>query len=164
MPTYQKADDILPDVEVAMEKYRPDLVEAGVTIEVLTAHGDAPALKHHGYPAAAIIRAMPQKDRAAGSADVRLVINAGWWEEASKRQREALLDHELTHLELQRDENGTVKTDDCGRPKIKIRSHDFQVGGFEEVVKRHKADAPESRTFYDAHKVFTQQAFPWGMT
>jgi hypothetical protein len=164
MATFRKADDILPDVAAAMEKYRPDLVEAGVTVEVLTAHGDPPALKHHGYPAAAVIKVMSQPDRAAGSADVRLVIDAERWEEMNDARREALLDHELTHLELRRDQEGKVRTDDCGRPKLGTRPHDFEVGGFDEVVQRHRADAPESHSFYEAHKVFVQRSFPWGMT
>jgi hypothetical protein len=165
MPTYRKADDLVPLAQKAMQKYHPRLAEAGVTVEVLTVHSEvSPALRHHGYPAAAVVKVMSQKDRAAGSADARLLVDAEKWAGMNASQRTALLDHELTHLELVKDEEGEVRTDDCGRPKLRVRPHDFELGGFEEVVSRHKQDAPESASFYQAHKVFTQQQFPWGMT
>jgi hypothetical protein len=165
VPTYRRADDLVPLAEKAMRDYHRDLADAGVTVEVLTVHaGTSPALKHHGYPALAVIKPMSQKDRAAGSADARILIDAEKWDGLDDPRRLALLDHELTHLELVRDEEGAVREDDCGRPKLRTRPHDFELGGFEEVVGRHKASAPESRSFYDAHKVFVQQKFPWGMT
>jgi hypothetical protein len=61
----------------------------------------------------------------------------------SKATQVAVLDHELTHLELVTDGDGTVKYDDYNRPKLKIRLHDIHYGWFSEVAKRHKGASIE---------------------
>ena len=59
-------------------------------------------------------------------------------------KQRALLDHEVAHLELVRDDAGKVKTDDAGRPRLRIRPHDYQTGGFWDVIERHKEAACEA--------------------
>ncbi len=163
--TYRKTESLNAYVTDALSTFHADLEMAEVTIEVLFAVSDkTPALKHHGQPALAIIKPMSQKDRAAGSADARLIVDEDRWEELTERQRNALLDHELQHLKLARAEDGSVKRDDCGRPKLKTRHHDMEIGIFEDVIERHKEHAIESRSFAAMQKVFTQMHFPWGNT
>ncbi len=52
------------------------------------------------------------------------------------------MDHELTHLELAEKEGAPV-LDDGGRPKLKMRLHDYEFGWFTEVAERHKENAIE---------------------
>lgn len=115
---------------------------------------DEPAVKLHGYPCAAIISVIPYKQRVDKRADAEIVIDADAWDDMTEPQQMALLDHEITHLEIVTDKDGLVKTDDQGRPKLRLRIHDWQIGGFREVVMRHGSDAPETvqaREFSDKH-------------
>lgn len=149
MATYRKADDesveLLRDVMVA---YHPRLAEAGVRVEFLEAfaprgkNGEpkGPALKHHGYPALAVVKPTSHKDRVAGEADAILSIDGDRWPELTDARKRALLDHELTHLELVVRE-GEIQLDDCHRPKLKTRPHDFEVGILDDVIRRHGADS-----------------------
>ena len=71
-------------------------------------------------------------------------------------------DHELMHLDpvvegtttetvpseedpnlFRKVERTFFKTDDAGRPRLKIRLHDWQLGGFAAVAERHGEHAPE---------------------
>ncbi len=83
-------------------------------------------------------------DRVAGKADADLKIDEENWNGLTDRQREALLHHELLHLEVKSDEEGHVQTDDCGRPKLKIRPHDWEAGGFNQVAEAYREDSPEA--------------------
>jgi hypothetical protein len=101
---------------------------------------------HQGYPAQAVCRLTPIRDRALGIADAVVVIDRANWLTLSQRQKEALLDHELTHLERVVDEEtGKPKFDAVGRPKLAIRRHDRQLGWFDEVARRHGDASPEMR-------------------
>jgi hypothetical protein len=151
MPNYEPADPETHKLcaEVAAESH-PVLVELGVTIGILFAHGKVdeagnlkPALKHHGIPAAAVIRLVPLRDRMLGAPDAQLIIDGDRWPLRSVEGKRALADHELMHLEPQFDDDGKPKLDDAGRPKLKIRLHDFVVEGFDDVIARHGAHALE---------------------
>ncbi len=140
------------------------LAKAEVTITALFAADDegGPALKHHGYPAAAIIRKNALKQRVEGLADATLHIDEQVWNDLDVKKRAALIDHELAHLLVVRDKHGKIKRDDADRPKLKIRPHDAELGIFYDVVERHGANAMEAQAFFSAHKAMTQLKFPWG--
>jgi hypothetical protein len=142
---------------------RPDLAEAGLTVRALFAYADEePALKHNGYKALAVIKANNLKQRAEGLCDCTLTIDAAFWDDASDEQKAALIDHELVHPVLLRDKEGRLKLDDAGRPKIKMRLHDAQLGIFYEVVERHGKAAIEAEQYLDVCKEMSQRKFPWG--
>ncbi len=63
--------------------------------------------------------------------------------ESAIDQQAALLDHELHHLEVQKEGNGRFKFDDLNRPKISMRPHDFEFGWFSIIAKRHPGIALE---------------------
>jgi hypothetical protein len=42
-------------------------------------------------------------------------------------------------------DEGQIKTDDCGRPKLRLRPHDFEIAGFDAIIERHGAAAVEAR-------------------
>ena len=52
-------------------------------------------------------------------------------------KKDALLDHELYHLEVQRNKHGKPKLDCNRRPKLTMRLHDRQYGWFDEIAQRH---------------------------
>lgn len=113
---------------------------------------DEPPVKLHGYPCYAVISIIPYKQRVDKRADAEIVIDETAWVDLTEPQQRALLDHELTHLEIQKDENGFVKTDDAGRPKLKMRLHEWQIGGFRSIAERYGGDAMEvveARKFED---------------
>lgn len=172
MPTYRTAEvefqDLLREV---LATYHTELVEAGVTFGLLEAHAPVdrktgepkgPALKLHGYPCHAIVKINSHKDRVEGKPDATIVLDGDTFPALRKEQQTAVLDHEAHHIELARDEEGAIQTDDAGRPKLKMRLHDLVMGGFSSVVERHGEDAIETDHYKDCHKVMTQMLLPFG--
>jgi len=158
MPTYSPAPDSVKNLAAEIleffETHEP-VVEAGVTIDFMFAHGvdDKPAIMHGGYQAIGLCRIISLKDRVAGRSDVEITIDADWWQDANPGERRALLDHELHHISVPTDE-----TDDAGRPVIKLRKHDVDVGWFSVIANRH---GPESMERTQAQLIFDRhgQAF-----
>ena len=156
MAIYRTADRNVTDLlRQVMNQHHPELLEYEVRITVLmanvatdpkTGEPKAPhALTHNGWPAQAIVKVNSHVDRVAGKADADLKIDEENWNGLTDRQREALLHHELLHLEVRCDEEGGVQTDDSGRPKLKIRPHDYDCSGFHQVAQTYREDAPEAR-------------------
>jgi Putative phage metallopeptidase len=69
----------------------------------------------------------------------------------------ALMDHELTHVKLVIDEQGALVRDDVNRPKLKLRKHDWQNGGFYSVAKKHKDMARDVQAIVVVAKEFIVQ-------
>ncbi len=86
MPTtYTVCEDTVTDLLAsAVKSTHPHLKEAGVTFACLFAHADpesgSAALKHHGYPAAALIKLNPLKQRVEGLSDCTIYLDAAAWE------------------------------------------------------------------------------------
>jgi len=161
--TYELADvgteKLLAEVR---KRHHPILEKCSVTVAVLhVADIDAETgevhrtLKAHGYPAAAEIKITPLKQRVLGVADAVVVLDQAAWDDMSREERRSVLDHELCHLQVKAIERGLVgmldavrtsappARDDHGRPVLKMRQHDWQLGGFREIAKRHGAQAIE---------------------
>ena len=143
--TYQIApSDALHCMQSALNKYHYRLIENGVSIALLalySADGE-PALMCHGAPAYAVTRILPLKLRAHGLADAEITIDFTSWMRLSDPKRMAVMDHELTHIRPVF-EDGICVRDDLGRPKLKLRDHDFQFGWFNEVAERHRESSIE---------------------
>jgi hypothetical protein len=138
MKTYSKCgDDVAELVAALIKKHRPDLKKNEVTIDLLfVAHdGEGPALTLHGYACAAVVRKLGVKDRSAGRGDAEIVIDHAQWLSFGPESRKALLHHELAHLEVARDGKARPKVDAAGRPVLKMRKHDHQIGWFMEVAQ-----------------------------
>lgn len=147
MKTYSNANDA---VTVAIQRMREEYHDylAGVQIGALfifdSEDSSEPVLKHGGYPAWAYVRITPLRDRAAGMPDAMIVVDRACWMTLGPAAGDALMDHELTHLERVVDkESGEGICDVLGRPKLKIRKHDHQMGWFDEVAQRHGEHSPE---------------------
>lgn len=144
---YEKCGpDVIERVKKIIQQYHPDLAEVEVRLTLLFASApkdDAgqpmrAAVTVGGYPSAAKTKIIGLKDRADGRADAEIIIDADQWDAMSDSQRDALLDHELYHLEVKRDkETNMPLSDDLGRPKLGMRKHDHQFGWFDEIARRH---------------------------
>lgn len=158
--TYTKNTDAEPIIRSLTQKHYPDLAKAEVTFQVLECEG---GVKLHGRDVTDVVKVLKLEDRASGSEDVRIVLDADEWETASKNRRTAILDHALAHLEVVRDKKSDkIKLDDVGRPRIRIRQHDFELGGFYDVVRRHKEQSVEAQHIaYFANQLKQQAEFDW---
>lgn len=151
-PAPVDARDLLAEV---LELYHPDLVSAGVTIYLAFANseGNGPPVKLHGYPKAAVVRINAYAKRVEGLTDATITVDGDEWPNWSDEERAALMDHEAFHLEVVRDKKTSqYKTDNAGRPKLKMRLHDYEMGGFDLIARRHGKAAFEvqaARTFKD---------------
>jgi hypothetical protein len=146
--TYEKCgDEVYQLLMDLVTKYHSPLHAAEVSYDLIfaskfDADGEAlPAVKLHGVAACAKIKVSSLEDRARGVADVKIVIDRHQWVTAQPQTRAAILDHELTHIVLK--DEGEV--DDVGRPKLKVRSADFVLWGFDTIAERYKEFAPETK-------------------
>jgi hypothetical protein len=150
------------------------LLDAEVRIGYLWAEADGedePALKHGGYPAAALCRKVSLRDRASGMPDAQILIDKKQWDDFSPDERLTLLDHELAHpvpVENPDDKRPTLgrwKRDSLGRPVLRLRKHDVQLGVFLDVIERHQEKSLDYKIVRAAadsvRKVMTQQQM-WG--
>jgi len=141
---YTKADaDTARLVTAVAYELNPDLAKAGVTLGVLWADGE---LVLRGVPAAATVKIVGKRDRAAGMPDALVTIHRETWDGLSHERRRALIDHEAAHLVPQKEKEPPFRwaEDDNGRPKLKMRRHDAEIGFFFDVVRRHGDDAMET--------------------
>jgi len=148
MKTYSDASsDLTTTIDRMAAEYHDDLAQ--VTISALFVFDDEdslPCLKHQGYPAAAVVRITPIRDRALGVPDAIITVDRATWQTLSAPQKNALIDHELEHLELVIDaETGKPKYDALERPKLRMRRHDHQLGWFADVARRHGEASCEVR-------------------
>ncbi len=140
------------------EKWHQRLDDAKVTIGILfAANEDGAPIKHGKYKAYASIQVLPLKLRALGCPDALLLIDSSEWQDLSDESREALIDHELCHIDIVEKDSpdGGVKLqrDDLGRPKLRTVPGDWNGGdGFKDVILRHGDDAIE---FINSRRVFT---------
>lgn len=113
-----------------------------VKIDFQIAYGDvdedsgeiiSDALRHGGVKVLGLCKILSSKDRAHGLGDVRITVDGDWWKDASEEQKRALLDHEMFHIALPKKQ----PLDEHGRPKLKMRKHDWQFGWFKSVAARH---------------------------
>lgn len=131
-------------IEKLREAYYPDLL--GVTVGALFVFDpdeSIPVLTHHGYPAAAMIRIVGTRDRAAGMADAQMVIDKCVFESLDTKKQTAVIDHELFHLERVLDKHGTNLFDALDRPRLRIRKHDWHLGWFDQIAKRNREHSLE---------------------
>jgi hypothetical protein len=172
MPTYRQADkDVMKIIKELFDQHHEELAEAGVRVGCLFAYAPkdentgepkGPALKLHGWPCAAIVKIVAHKDRVAGMPDAMICVDGKAWEEDWNENRQrAVLDHELTHIEVCRDEDGAVKLDDCHRPKLKMRPDDWNINGFQEIAQRYKEDSIEVGAARAMADKYGQLLFPW---
>jgi hypothetical protein len=128
-------------------KFHDDIEQAGVTFDLCMCHAETdangdptgPAIVHQGAAAAGVCRITSLKERAMGRADVEISLDGDRWEDWTQEQRNALIDHEVFHVIVRKDQLGAFLLDDLGRPKLSMRDHDYQFGWFTAIAERHGA-------------------------
>lgn len=149
-------------LQSAMTKWHPELVEAKVEIRPLFAlaysrSGEAiPAIKVRGHAVLAKIKITSLEDRVRGLGDATMLIDGARWERMGHNARLALLDHELEHLQVDEE-----KLDDAGRPKIKMKHHDWELAGFDDVMKRQGENSIELQNVALLKERFAQLLIPF---
>lgn len=146
MKVYSAASiDLETAIESMVREYHPDLQQ--VRIAALFQFDDEssePTLMHNGYPAAAVVRITTLKERALGLADAVIIVDRAQWQSLTHMRHCALIDHELTHLARALDsETQQPMFDALGRPRLRMRRHDHQLGWFDEVAARHGQNSVE---------------------
>lgn len=144
---YERCDEeTIARVHRMISRNHEELARAKVTLSLLFVAARrkedklvGAALTHQGYAAHAVARVVNLRDRAKGNPDVEIVFDFHSWSNLSPKSQDALIDHELTHFLVVADE-----FDAAGRPKIRLKKHDFQVGWFHAVASRHGAHAIEA--------------------
>jgi len=172
--TYEAAGQEVWSVHnLLVARYYHWIDKEGVTFNLLIAHGPvdkdgnttAPAIMLHGHRAAATVKINSLKDRVKGLHDVTIEIDGDLWPKWSNEQRRSVLDHELYHLEPHTNADGSPKLDDCGRPYLTLRKHDFHFGGFAEIAARHRDHAFEVKAVEEAYALCAgaggQLEWPW---
>lgn len=153
---YSKApEEVISKAKGLIEKNHFDLHNNNVRIDFIftnsTVNDDGvpigSALKHNGYPALGLARVLGPKERLMGRGDCEIVIDADRWPNLKSEQQDALIDHELEHIQPKFTKTGDVVTDDLDRPKLKMRKHDHQFGWFDSVARRHGKDSIEVNQF-----------------
>jgi len=152
--TYKRAGkDVLGVVAAVMKEAHGDLVTHKVAVDVIMADGGQDkngvrklALRHHGRPAAGLMRVTKQKERAAGMRDAVMILDLATWEKLSGLSREALVDHELRHVRLR----DVLSDDEClrdssNRPILDTVPHDWEMGGFSATVERYQRNSLEAQ-------------------
>lgn len=164
MPSFKIATkevrDLLQLLMQAHECYTPHL-ESEIKIDLVFAFCDRDdennplnyALTKNGVRALGIARKVSPKDRAKGMGDAEIALDADWWKEASEKEQAALLDHELYHIIVQTNKAGDPIVDDFGRPKLRMRKHDFEFGWFKVIAERHgrhSAEQQQAKAMFDS--------------
>jgi hypothetical protein len=155
--------DLLPE-------WNKPLADAGVKVGVLFATNtdDGPALKHGGHGAAALVSIVPLVQRMYVTHDALIRIDSVIWGQLDDRSQEALLVHELLHLELQRQPDTWTpssadepwwRLDDLGRPMLKLIEADYYLGdGFAAVIAKYGASSLEWKNLTVVHAI-AQRAY-----
>jgi hypothetical protein len=148
--TFSLPDEDMQDLLAqAIERWHRRLLDLDrpVRVGLLVARnaGALYDLTVRGAAVAARVRVIPLDQRMNNEHDAEIQISRLWWNEAKRENRLAVIDHELCHLALVR-KDGRVQYDDLGRPRLRLRHGDWDVGdGFAEVVQRHGIHAQEYR-------------------
>jgi hypothetical protein len=155
MPTFKKCPIEITtqavDILARHESHQP-LLDCHVKIDYVFAYCDRDdetgeptgnAITHQGHKALGLTRIVNEKDRAKGNGDAEILLDGDWWSElATEEQQAALLDHELHHVAL-KTVKGQIVHDSIGRPKLKLRKHDVQIGWFACIAERNGKNSIE---------------------
>lgn len=126
------------------ESHQP-VADAGVTFSLLFAFGARDentgelvngAITHHGQRALGLCRIVNEKDRVKGCPDAEILLDGDYWPTVDEPAQRALLDHELHHIAL-KTKGEQLQFDCAGRPKLRMRKHDVEIGWFKCIAERH---------------------------
>jgi hypothetical protein len=151
--TFSQADEVVLDrLASVVRRHRPDLADVGVSWCVLMAESDdgGPAIVSKKVACLACVRVNPLRLRAQGLKDATIDIDLRAWADLSDLQQEAVLLHEVCHVELvkhwETKDGPDCTRDDLGRPKLRLRAGDLSpTDGFRLVIRECGSAAQEYR-------------------
>lgn len=158
-PVYQAASGVEKSfLERIVKKYHKGFTDAKVNVDLQFWEGadGAPMVKKAGIEQFGKVRVFPPDMRAAGSPDIRVIIDRLKWDNATPSEQEAALDALLESKEVVTSEEGEVLRDKAGRPKIKSRKPDLIVSGFKRVAEEHGGASQEAKQFATVSTAFQQ--------
>lgn len=174
MATFRPVDDVetIEMFNEILNKYYGDLVDAKVTINILYAHATKDdegnikgvALKHQGWPVAAIVKVNSVKDRVEGKCDATISIDGDEWPNRSNTEQKSIIDHEIFHILLCYDREGNLKLDSAKRPKLRLKQHDVQMGVFKTIAKRYAEKSLDTQNLTVAAGALKQLGLEGGET
>ena len=132
-------------IQKVMKENHGDLHAEGVTITALIARSEeGPALKVGGKEALGCIRVTKLTERTLGLGDALMILDGESMMAWSSKRLQAVIDHELRHLMLAKNKKtGQIQLDDEGRPKLRIRPHDFEFGWFARTAELYGEESYE---------------------
>ena len=132
-------------IQKVMQENHGDLHAAGVTITALIARSEeGPAIKVRGSEAAGCIRITKLAERTLGLGDALMTLDGERMDAWTSKRLQAVIDHELRHLMLATNKKtGEIQRDDEGRPKLRIRPHDFEFGWFARTAELYGEESYE---------------------
>jgi hypothetical protein len=132
-------------IQKVMKENHGELHNAGVTITALIARSEeGPAIKVRGSEAAGCIRITKLAERTLGLGDAVMTLDGESMIAWSSKRLQAVIDHELRHLMLAKNKRtGEIQLDDEGRPKLRIRPHDFEFGWFARTAELYGEESYE---------------------
>ena len=132
-------------IQKVMKENHGELHAAGVTITALIARSEeGPAIKVRGSEAAGCIRITKLAERTLGLGDAVMILDGESMIAWSSKRLQAVIDHELRHLMLAKNKKtGQIQLDDEGRPKLRIRPHDFEFGWFARTAELYGEESYE---------------------
>jgi hypothetical protein len=132
-------------IQKVMKENHGELHAAGVTVTALIARSEeGPAIKVRGSEAAGCIRITKLAERTLGLGDALMTLDGERMDAWSSKRLQAVIDHELRHLMLAKNKKtGQIQLDDEGRPKLRIRPHDFEFGWFARTAELYGEESYE---------------------
>lgn len=170
MPSYQIApQDVREFVAEVCAEYQSDLSANGIKFDIIMAHpledseGNPclPTLTTGGYAVSGKSRILNDFNRTVRGYDAELILDGHGWLKMTQKQQVALIDHMLNYFVVSRSVDGDVIFDRQGRPKLKMRKHDYHFGVFNTVAARHGVDSVELANIRTMYVECGQLYFPF---
>lgn len=160
----QIGDDDWKRMRAVMERCHKALYDADVTFEAVMLTKDKAPVKLHGMDALGTTKVTSLEDRVLGHSDFRMRIDGKNWANMVNADRDGLIDHLMSYLELVvDDETGDTKFDDHHRPRLKMRKPDWSLQGFKAVAGRNGEHAPEVQAACQWKAAYGQMCFEFGL-
>lgn len=141
-------------IAVALVMAHPDLDDTGMP--------KADAVKHAGHAVVAKCRLVTPLDYLLMHRDIIILVDAWRWEDLKRKQRLALLDHELTHIEVPVDADGNARRHPGSAKQVmlRLRPDDWFLTGFADVIQRHGTAALEAQSLTTLGAQYRQMNLP----
>jgi len=145
MPRYNVDEELEKLAQPIIQAHHPDLK----MLKIAYLFREEASISQDKVVAGMACKPSP-RDYALHKVDAIVEIAKDVWEEASPQFRQALMDHELSHIRVVMDaDTGTPKMDEATN-KIMVRIAHHDIEEFEGVLQRHGDYHKNLRSFLEA--------------